>query len=99
MGSFSNNEIFKIIEKYKRDKEYRRVYYGNKYKNDLIYRQYIIDYNKIRYEERVYKNKLAEGMPEKILMINKATRLRKFYIKTDRENIFNEKHKDLASLL
>ena len=50
--NFTDAEIQILLKKYIRDKEYRRVYYNNKYKTDEKYRNYVRDYNKKRYEER-----------------------------------------------
>ena len=97
--SFSQMEIDAILTKYKEQKEYRRVYYNNKYKNDPEYSLYIRDYNKFRYEHLKCEDKINNGGDPIQCELFKAIKMRDWYIKSDRSDIFITKYPDLNKIL
>ncbi len=91
---YSNEEISSILKNYQEKKEYRKNYYKNKYHNDEVYKIYMRDYNKIRYEERAYNEKLIlGGLNEDTLLLKKANNLKKWFDKHGRPEDFEKKCK------
>ncbi len=95
----SNEQIKDILDRYARDKEYRRVYYGNKYKTDEKYRLYVRDYNKERYENKKLKLNLERGIEQLECDKIRAMGLQKYYSKTNREEHFKNKYKTESDLI
>jgi hypothetical protein len=95
----SNEEIQEVLKRYARDKEYRRVYYGNKYKTDEKYRQYVRDYNKERYENKKRDINLSKGIAELECDKIRAKGLLKYYSKSNREEVFKNKYKTESELI
>ena len=89
--NLTNEKIRSIMDKYKRDKEYRRIYYKNKYHTDCKYKEYIKDYNKIRYENNMYIKNIGEGVEEDKALESRANKLFKYYAKQNRFLEFKEK--------
>ena len=46
LNKYNEDEIIKMVLKYEKDKEYRRVYYKNKYNNNEEYRNKKKEVNK-----------------------------------------------------
>lgn len=46
LNKYNEDEIIKMVLKYEKDKEYRRVYYKNKYNNNEEYRKKKKEVNK-----------------------------------------------------
>jgi hypothetical protein len=93
---FTQEQIDMMIKNYVDKKEYRRVYYRNKYQTDENYKIYVRDYNKIRYEEKFIINKLKEtGVEnEEKLLLSKANKLKKWFDKQNRPDDFKTKCPD-----
>ena len=93
---FTQEQIDMMIKSYVDKKEYRRVYYRNKYQTDENYKIYVRDYNKIRYEEKFIINKLKEtGVEnEEKLLLRKANKLKKWFDKQNRPDDFKTKCPD-----
>jgi len=93
---FTQEQIDMMIKNYLDKKEYRRVYYRNKYQTDENYKIYVRDYNKIRYEEKFIINKLKEtGVEnEEKLLLSKANKLKKWFDKQNRPDDFKTKCPD-----
>lgn len=93
---FTQEQIDMMIKSYIDKKEYRRVYYRNKYQTDESYKIYVRDYNKIRYEEKFIINKLQEtGIEnEEKLLLSKANKLKKWFDKQNRPDDFKTKCPD-----
>jgi hypothetical protein len=90
---YTNLEIKVILERYKNQKEYRRVYYKNKYHTDPNYKQYVRDYNKVRYENKRLKELLEKGnLPLEVLEVRRAINIKKYFTKQGREEDFNNKY-------
>lgn len=92
---YSALELQVIIETYQKQKEYRRVYYGNKYHTDPKYKQYCKDYNKERYENLRYAELMDQQhckFTKEEIEMRRARNLYKYYFKTNRLEIFNEKY-------
>ena len=84
-NGWTDDKIKIIIEKYKREKEYRRVYYNHKYKNDMKYRTYVRDYNKRRYEDSRLLINYDKGIIDlDTLKKQRAYNLYKYYEKDSR---------------
>lgn len=92
LENLTDETIKKVIDKFKKQKEYRRVYYGNKYKQDDKYRQYVRDYNKVRFENGKLDKGLKLGQDEEVLNRNRAINIRSWFAKTDREDVFKQKY-------
>ena len=95
----SKAKIKEVLKRYARDKEYRRVYYGNKYKTCEKYRLYVRDYNKERYENKKKIVNMDRGISEVECDKIRANGLFKYYSKTDREEVFKNKYKTVSELL
>lgn len=95
----TDEHIKVILKRYEKSKEYRRVYYGNKYKNDEKYRIYIRDYNKERYENKKRILNLERGKSQEECDKIRAMGLCKYYSKTDRQEIFKDKYKFESELI
>ena len=97
MDNLTDTQIRNILDKYVAQKEYRRVYYGNKYNNDLQYKQYVRDYNKRRYEIIKYKknieNGLTEGQSKNIMATGCLNYLKKHNRQDEFENVFPIEYK------
>jgi hypothetical protein len=89
---FTDEQIKELLNRYVRTKEYRRVYYNKKYKNDEKYRNYVRDYNKKRYEDIKFAKLLSNGGDKDTLELNRAHSLRRYFNKTNRLDDFKEKH-------
>ncbi len=90
---YTNLEIKVILERYKNQKEYRRVYYKNKYHTDPKYKQYVRDYNKVRYENKRLKELLEKGnLSLEALEVRRAINIKKYFKKQGREEDFNIKY-------
>jgi|9_EtaG_2_1085328.scaffolds.fasta_scaffold15476_3 hypothetical protein len=87
---FSNEELKKIVSTHLRKQNYRRVYYKNKYKTDDKFKNYMIDYNKIRYEEKRFVSKYTPDNYDS-LSDEKALRLKKWFDKKERPDDFKNK--------
>ena len=87
---FSNEELKKIVSRHLQKQEYRRIYYKNKYQNDPNFKNYMIDYNKIRYEEKRFVSKYTADNYDN-LSNEKALRLKKWFDKKESPNDFKEK--------
>ena len=98
-GQFNQQEIDDILKKYKAQKEYRRVYYNAKYKNDVEYQFYIRDYNKFRYEHIKCQTKINNGEDPIQCELVKAIKLRDWYIRTERPELFLTKYPKENNLL
>ncbi len=92
LDNLDEETIHKVINKFKQQKEYRRVYYGNKYKTDPKYRQYVRDYNKVRFETNKVDKGLKEGKDEEQLLLKRAQNIRTWFAKSDREELFESKY-------
>ena len=90
--NFTDEEIQFLLKKYIRDKEYRRVYYNNKYKTDTKYRNYVRDYNKKRYEDMKLAKYIDRGGEEQVAYENRANNLKNYFIKNDRMEYFKTKY-------
>ncbi len=99
MSNLTNSQIKQVLERYIQQKEYRRVYYGNKYKTDPKYRQYNRDYNKVRYENNKLIKLEAQGQDINILKINRAKNIYEWFKKTDRIDIFKTKYPEENMLI
>tara|TARA_R110000772_G_scaffold25718_1_gene66821 strand:+ start:5545 stop:5841 length:297 start_codon:yes stop_codon:yes gene_type:complete len=95
----NDEQIKDVLRRYARDKEYRRVYYGNKYKTCEKYRLYVRDYNKERYENKKRNVNMAKGMEQSKCDIIRANGLSKYYSKTGRIDIFKNKYKTESELI
>jgi len=93
---FTQQQINNIIKSYVEKKEYRRIYYKNKYHTDEKYQQYVRDYNKIRYEEKAFTKKLSQlGDSYYVCLSNKkATNLHKYFTKVNRYEVFKTRCPD-----
>ena len=89
---YTNEQLKKICQMYQDKKEYRRIYYGNKYKNDPKYRAYVRDYNKVRYENRRCVKYIAKGINQDEAELNRAKNIEKWFMKTDRQELFKSKY-------
>jgi len=90
---YTNLEIKVILERYQNQKAYRRVYYKNKYHTDPHYKQYVKDYNKVRYENKRLKELLEKGnLSLEVLEVRRAINIKKYYTKQGREEDFNIKY-------
>ena len=87
---YTNEELKKIVESHLSKQQYRRIYYKNKYHSDPNFKNYMIDYNKIRYEEKRFVSKYKEDNYDK-LSDEKATRLKKWFDKKGRPEDFKNK--------
>jgi hypothetical protein len=87
---FSNDELKKIVSTHLKKQEYRRVYYKNKYHTDKRYKNYMRDYNKIRYEEKRFVEKYTPQNYDE-LSDDKAIRLKKWFDKKERPEQFKIK--------
>ncbi len=99
MSNLTNAQIKQVLERYSQQKEYRRVYYGNKYKNDPKYRQYVRDYNKLRYENKKKIILQHKGRNIKDLELDRAVNLYNWYKQTDRLDLFKERFPDELEIL
>lgn len=95
----TESEIQEVLKRYKRDKEYRRIYYGDKYKKDEKYRLYIRDYNKKRYEDKKFKKNIDNGINTDDANVIRAKGLKKYYDKTDRYETFKTIYPDEDKLI
>ncbi len=97
MENLTEKQIRNILDRYVSQKEYRRVYYGNKYNNDLQYKQYVRDYNKRRYEIKKYEKNiekgLTEGQSKNIMAINCLNYLKKHERQDEFKNTFPVEYK------
>ena len=92
-AEFTNLELQVIIDTYKKQKEYRRIYYQKKYHSDAKHKKYVQSYNKERYEnilldKNILKGELSLEQCETL----RANRLLKWYIERDWLNDFKEKY-------
>jgi len=97
--NFTDDEIQFLLKKYIKDKEYRRVYYNNKYKTDEKYRNYVRDYNKKRYEDIKLKKYIDNGGDENIGKELRAKNLYTYFIRNDREDYFKEQYNSEYNLI
>tara|TARA_R100001463_G_scaffold16154_3_gene41983 strand:+ start:1374 stop:1688 length:315 start_codon:yes stop_codon:yes gene_type:complete len=96
---FTDEQIKELLDRYVRTKEYRRVYYNKKYKNDEKYRNYVRDYNKKRYEDRKYDKLLLKGNNKDTLELNRAYSLKNYFNKTNRLEEFKKKYPNEYNLI
>ena len=92
---YTTLELQVILERYQKQKEYRRVYYKNKYHTDAKYNQYCKDYNKERYENQKYENLMSQQhckYSKEEIELNRANNLHKYYLNSNRLEIFYEKY-------
>lgn len=92
---YSNLELQVIVETYEKQKEYRRIYYKNKYHTDPKYKQYCKDYNKERYENQQYDILMSQQhckYSKEEIELRRARNLYKWYLKDNRVDIFNDKY-------
>lgn len=87
---YTNKEIYTILKSYQDKKDYRKEYYKNKYHKDAQYKVYMRDYNKIRYEERVFNERLSQDNEEE-LKLKKANKLKEWFDKHERPTDFEKK--------
>ena len=88
----TDEQIQEVLQRYIRQKEYRRVYYGNKYKNDENYRVYVRDYNKERYENKKWGDNMIKHGDSNICDHIRAKSLHKYYLKNNRLDDFKNKY-------
>ena len=90
MDKLTESQIRQILDRYVAQKEYRRLYYNDKYNNDEKYRLYVRDYNKRRYELKKFndniKNGVSEGQSKNIM----AKNLLNYLQKNNREQDFKK---------
>jgi|TARA_R110000787_G_scaffold27802_1_gene76524 hypothetical protein len=93
--NYTTLELQVILERYQKQKEYRRVYYKNKYHSDEKYKQYCKDYNKERYENQTFETLMSQQhckYSKEEIELRRANNLHKYYLKTNRLEIFYEKY-------
>ena len=96
---FTEEQIQFLLTKYEKDREYRRLYYSKKYKENETYRHYIRDYNKNRYEDVKFAKWISEGGSEEQGLKNKADGFKKYFSRNGRMEDFQNKFPDVFNLL
>jgi hypothetical protein len=90
MDKLTESQIRRILDRYVAQKEYRRLYYADKYNNDEKYRQYVRDYNKRRYELKKYNDNIKKGLTEGQSKNIMAKSCLKYLKKHNREDEFKK---------
>ena len=97
MDKLTDSQIRQILDRYVAQKEYRRLYYNDKYNNDEKYRLYVRDYNKRRYELKKFndniKNGVSEGQSKNIMAKNLLNYLQKNNREDDFKKTFPNEYK------
>ncbi len=92
INNITDKEIKTLMDRYTREKEYRRLYYAKKYNTDPKYRAYIREYNKVRYENKVYAKNVSQGMDNDKALSHRALKIQQYFKKNNNEEEFINKY-------
>lgn len=88
---FTDEQILYAVQRYNKDKEYKRNYYNKKYHEDEDFRNKMKDYSRTYYQNNKEKRKdNYEANKDRI----KAHRKYNYYKKSDSLSVYKEKYPD-----